>query len=92
MGRYLSGQTDNGDRIHKCIGQARDRVGGAGAGGHQHHAGLSSGPRVTLCRVHCAALLPDQNMTNLVLRKQGVINWQYSAPRIAENYLYTLVR
>src|SRR3546814_11423907 len=52
MGGHLAGEDDDGDRIHKRVGDAGDGVRRAGAGGDEHDARLAGGSRVTLRRMH----------------------------------------
>ena len=84
MGRHLSGDADDRDRIHQRVGQAGDRVGGAGPGGHQHAADLAGRARIAFGRVHRALLVPHQDVLQLVLLEQRVVDRQHRAARIAE--------
>ena len=91
MGRDLSGQADDRDRIHQGIGQTGDRVGGARAGGDQNHARLAGRPGIAFRRVHRAAFLAHQNVPDRVLAEQRVVERQHSAARIPENHVNALV-
>ena len=78
-------------RVHQRIDQSGDRVGGAGAAGHQHHADLAGGAGVALGGVHRAAFLADQDVADGVLLEDRVVDRQYGAAGIAEDDLDALV-
>ena len=88
MGRHLSGDADDRDGVAERIGQAGDRVGGAGTRGHQHAADLAGRARIAFGRMHGALLVPHQNVLHAVrLLEQRVVDRQHRAARIAENVL-----
>ena len=91
MGRHLSGDADDRDRVAQRVGQAGHRIGGAGAGGDQHAADLAGRAGIAFGRVHRALLVPHQDVLHLVLREQRVVDRQHRAARIAEQVLHALV-
>jgi hypothetical protein len=68
------GQHDDRDRIHQRVGQAGDGVGGAGARGHQHHAGLAGGAGIAFGGMHRALFVAHQDVADVVLLKDLVID------------------
>ena len=90
MRRHLAGQADNRNAVHQCIGQPSHRVGGAGPGGHQQHAGLAGGPGIALRCVGRALFMAHQNVTDAILLKQRIINGQDRATAVAKHHFDTL--
>jgi len=91
MGRDLAGQDHQGDGIHQGVDDRGDGVGRAGARRRQHHAGLAGGAGVALRRVARALLVARQHVTQARLMKEGVIDRQHRAARIAEQVGYPLI-
>ena len=89
--RHLAGDADERDGIHQRVGEAGDRVGGAGAGGDEHDADLAGGARIAFGRVHGAAFLADEDVLDLVLLEQLVVDRQHGAAGIAEDMLDALI-
>ncbi len=81
MGGHLAGQADHRNAVHQRIREAGDRIGGAGAGGDQHHADLAGGPRIAFGRMHGRLFMPDQDMANMVLLEQRIVKRQNGAAR-----------
>ena len=82
---------DDRDRIHQRVGEAGDRVGGAGTRGHQHAADLAGRARIAFGGVHRALLVAHQDVLDLLLLEQRVIDRQHRAARIAEDVLDALI-
>ena len=61
-----------------------DRVGGAGAGGHEHDADLAGGAGIALGRMHRALLVAHEDVLHLVLVEERVVDRQHRAAGIAE--------
>ena len=91
MGRHLAGNANERDRIHQSIGQAGHRIGGAWTGGHQKHAGLAARPGEALGGMRRSLFVAHQHMLDEILVKQGVVDRQDRAARIAENGFDSLV-
>ena len=89
--RHLAGDADDRDRIHQRIGQAGDRIGGAGTGGDQHAADLAGRARIAFRGVHRALLVAHQDVLHFVLLEERVVDRQHRAARIAEQVLHALV-
>ena len=83
--------TTSGIESQKRVGQAGDRVGGAGAGGDQHGADLAGRARIALGGMHGALLVAHQDVLHLVLLEQRVVDRQHRAAGIAENVLDALI-
>ncbi len=86
MRRHLPGQADDRNGIHQGIGQARNGVGRTGTGGNENHPDLTGRTGITFRRVHGAAFLANQDVTDVVLLENGVIQGQYRAARISEDF------
>ncbi len=89
--RHLAGDADDRDRVAQRVGQARHRIGGAGAGRDQHAADFAGRARIAFGRVRRALLVPHQDVLHPLLREQRVIDRQHRAARIAEQMLDALV-
>ena len=90
-GRDLAGQHHDRDRVHQRVGHAGDGVGGAGAGGDQHHAGPAGGAGIALGGMGRALLVPDQDVADVVLLEDLVVDRQHRAAGIAEHRVHALV-
>jgi hypothetical protein len=90
-GGHLAGQHHDRDGIHQRVGQARHGIGGAGPRGHQHHAGLTGGPRIALGHVHGGLFVAHQDVADVVLLEDLVIDRQHGAARIAEYSVHSLI-
>ena len=88
---HLPGQTDNGHRIHQRIGKAGDSICRAGAGGHKHNTGLAGRAGIALGGMNRRLLMPDQNVSDLVVLEQRVIDREHGTTRIAEDNLDSLI-
>ena len=91
MRRHLPGDDDERNGIAQRIGQAGDRIGGAGARRHQHRADLAGRARIAFGGMHRALFVAHQNVLHHVLLKQRVIDRQHRAAGIAENVLDALI-
>ena len=89
--RHLPRDADHRDRIHQRIGEARDRVGRARPGRHQHDADLAGRARIALGHVRRALLVPHQDVPHLVLLEDRVVHRQHRAAGIAENIGHALI-
>ena len=87
-GGHLPGDRHQGDRIHISGGNAGDEVGGAGAGGHDAHAGLSRDPGIA--RGHMSGILlgPNQGIADPGCRHQRIHNGTDGGAGVAENAFY----
>ena len=91
MRRHLPGDADQRNRIHQRIGQRRHHVGGAGTGGHQHHARLAGRARIAFGGVAGALLVPHQDVLDLALLENLVIDRKHRAAGIAEEMLDAMI-
>ena len=82
---HLAGDDDEGDGIHQRVGQAGDRVGGAGTRRHQHDAGLAGRAGIAFRRMDRALLVADQNVDEFVVLEERIVDRQNRAAGIAEN-------
>ena len=89
--RHLPCEADHGDRVHQGIGEARHRIGGAGAGGDEHHAALAGGARIAFRRMGGTLLMADEDVLHLLLLENLVIDRKHGAARIPEDMLDPLV-
>ena len=83
--RDLPGDDDHRDGVHQCVGDAGDRVGGAGAGGDEDDAGLAGGAGIAFRHMGRALFMADQHMLDLRVVVEDVVNGQHRAARIAEH-------
>ncbi len=88
-GGNLAGDHHHRDRIHPGIGNPRDRIGGAGTAGNQHHARLTGRAGIALRRMRRAGLVADEDVTQappvLGIGEQFVVDRQHRAAGIAEH-------
>jgi hypothetical protein len=91
MGRDLTRENHDRDRVEQRIGKPGHRIGGAGARGHQRNAAFAGRTGITLGGMHGALLVTDQNVDEIVGGEQRIVNRQYRAAGIAENVLNTVV-
>ena len=91
MGWHLPRQADHRDRIKQSVGEAGDRVGGAGAGGHQHNAAFAGGARITFGRMGGPLLMAHQYVLYLVLLENLVVNGKYRTPGIAKYMFHPVI-
>jgi hypothetical protein len=87
LAAHLAGDADDGRGVHHGRGNARDHVGGAGAGGGNRHSHLAAGSRVSIGHVRCTLFMPHQNVVDVAAR-HGVVGGQDRAAGIAENVLH----
>ena len=91
MRRHLSRNANNRNRVTERVGQPGDRVGGTGTGRHQHAPDFAGRAGIAFRGVHRALLVPDQDVTYLVLRENCIVDRQHRSARIAEHVLDVLV-
>ena len=91
MAGHLAGDDDERDRIHQRVDHAGYGIGGAGAGGDEHHADLAGRAGIAFGRMRRTLLVPNQDVLQLVLLEQRIIDREHRAARIAENGVDTLV-
>jgi hypothetical protein len=80
---HLAGNHHQGDRIHVGGRDAGDRIGGAGARGHEHRAHLPGRPGIAVCGVGGALFVAHQDVFYIVLPEQGIVDVQRRASGIA---------
>ena len=85
----LSGDGDDGDRIHHGVDEAGGEVGGARAGSGAADADLSSGASVAFGREGCIFLVADEDVTDLVV-VEDVVEGEGHAAGVAEHALHAL--
>ncbi len=90
-GRHLGGDADQRDRVHQRVGEAGHRIGGARAGGHQHHAGLAGRAGIALRHVGGALLVPHQDVLDEVLLEHRIVDGQCRTAGISEDMLHPLI-
>ena len=81
----------SGIEIHQRVRQRRHHVGGAGAGRHQHHAGLAGRARIAFGGVAGALLVPHQDVLDVALLENLVIDRKHRAAGIAEQVLDAMI-
>ena len=92
MRRHLAGDADDGDRIHQRVGEAGDRIGGAGAGSDEHDARPAARAGIALGRMRRALLMTDEDVADgMLVIVQHVVDRQDGAAGIAENDIDALV-
>ena len=91
LGRHLTGQHDQRNRIHQRIRQPRHGVGGAGTRCHQHHARLAGRTGIALGSMDRALLMAHEHVDDIVGREERIVNRQHGAARITENVPDALV-
>ena len=89
VGADLTGDEHGRDRVHVGVGDRRDEVGRAGAGGREGDADLAGGLRVALGRVACALLVTDLHVLEVGV-VEGVVERQARSPGDPEDVLDTL--
>ena len=73
MGRHLTGQADNWNRVHQRIGKARYGIGCPRSAGYKHNADLTGRAGVTFSSVDSSLFMAHENVTDSVLFKNLVI-------------------
>ena len=81
-------QNNHGNGIGIGRGDARDCIGGTGAGSGKTNPHLSRSARVPIGGMHSALLMPHQNMSQLRMAGQFVINIDDGSAGIAEEKVY----
>ena len=88
--RYLAGDDHERHAVHIGGGDAGDRVGGAGAGGHDDHADVARGARIAVGLVHRALFVAGKHMVKLLAIVERVVDLDGLAARIAEHQVDAL--
>jgi hypothetical protein len=91
VGRHLSGDAHDRDRIHHRIGETRHRVRGARPRGHENDADLARGTGIAFRRMHGALLVAHQDVLDLLLMEKRVVDRQHRPARIPEDVLDPLI-
>ena len=89
LGADLAGDEDGRHRVQHRVGDRRDQVGRAGAGGGEGDADLARGLGVALGRVPAALLVAHLDVAELGV-DQGVVGGQVGAAGDAEDVFDTL--
>ncbi len=87
---HLPGEKNHRDGIHLGGGNARDQVGGAGAGSGQRYTHQSRGAGVAVGHVRSTLFVAGQYMVNRTFH-QGIVDGQGRAAGIAEHHFHLLV-
>ena len=77
--------------IHQRVGQARHRIGRAGARGHQHHARPAGRTGIAFGGMHRALFVANENVDKLVVLKQRVVDGKHRAAGITEDVPHALI-
>src|SRR6202022_3954677 len=91
---HLSGEGDDGDRVHEGVLERRHQIGRRGSRGDQAPPPLAGGARVALGRVPGGRFLAYQDVTETLEVVQGVVDRQYRPPGQTEHdvHAFTLQR
>ena len=84
----LTADDDHRDRVHVGSGDAGDRVGHAGAAGHDADADLLRRARIRVGGMHGGLLMADQDMLEFVLLENRVVDVKHRAAGVAENVFH----
>ena len=85
----LAGDDHHWNGIHQGVGDARNRIGRAGARCDEDDAGLPGRAGIAFGGMGCSLLMPHEDVANPLLLEQGVIDRENGTARIAENDLHT---
>ena len=91
IGRHLPGNDDHRNRVHVRGRDAGDRVGGSGAGRHEHHTRTPRRARIAVGHVRGSLLVAHQNVFHALLAEDRIVNVQCRAAGIAEYVVDALV-
>ena len=83
-GRHLAGEDHQRNGIHVGGGDAGHRIGDAGAGGDQHHAGLAAGAGIAIGGVNGGLLVAHQDVLDVLLVVEVIVNMQHGTARITK--------
>ena len=86
--RHLSGDADDGHRVHLRRHQACNQVGGSGPGGGGAYSHFASGPGVAVGGHRGGLLVAYQDVTQLGIAGQRAVERQYSAAGQSENRVH----
>ena len=87
--RHLTGDAHHGDRVHVCVAQRRDHVGGGRSTGHHGDAGTTGDVGVALRHVAGALFVAYEDVPDGAV-EQGIVGRQDAATRQAEHHFDTL--
>jgi len=90
-GGHLARQHDKRDAVHQRVGQARHRVGGTRAGGHEHDAGPAGRARIALGGMDRGLFVAHEDVADVVLLENLVIDREHGTAGIAEHDIHALV-
>ncbi len=90
---HLASDRDQRDGIHLGVGQARDEVQGAGAGGRHHDARLAAGAGISLGGKDTPLLVARQNGPDPVaIPRERLVQGHACAARIRKDNLDSMTR
>ncbi len=87
---HLTRDDHHGDAVHVGRGNARDGIGYARTRGHQRHADITGGTRITIGGMHRGLFVSHQDVLNRVLLVDGVVDVEDGAAGIAPNVFHAL--
>ena len=88
--RHLAGDGDHGDAVGLGAHNARDEVGGAGAGGGDANAGLAGDAGVAVGGVGGGLFVPHQDVAQLRIGPQRVVERQNGSAGVSKEHFNTL--
>jgi hypothetical protein len=91
VGRHLTRDADDRDRIHHRVGKTGHGIRCTGTRGHQNHADLAGGTGIALRRMHGALLVAHEDVLDLILVEDRIVNGKNGPTGITEDMLDSLV-
>ena len=89
-GRHLTGQHDDRNAIHQCIGQTGHGIRGTGTRCHQRHAGFAGRTCIAISRMRGRLLVTHKDMLDIRMPVERVLDRQHRAAGVAKNIFDTL--